>query len=39
MEVNDADVQKFNNKDAIVIGSGGLILPAFENVSGWQWEL
>lgn len=38
MEVNDVDVQKFNNKDAIVIGSGGLILPAFENVSGWQWN-
>jgi hypothetical protein len=38
MEVDDADVQNFNSKDAMIIGSGGLILPAFEKVSGWQWN-
>ena len=36
--VSAKDVYKFNKSDAIVIGSGGLILPIFEDNSGWQWN-
>ena len=37
-KVTDEDVQKINKRDAVLIGSGGLILPKFENISGWQWN-
>lgn len=36
--VEQKDLERFNSSNAIVIGSGGLILPLFEDVSGWQWN-